>query len=95
MCAKQLSRLLRVGGGRLLVGGYVPQCTLDGRYTKKQCHPSTGYCWCVNQNDGEEIQGTRTRGVVSCGKGPVKIYRVPRPSFGENLPEKSLRPPFF
>ena len=28
-------------------------------------------------------------------KGPVKIYRVPRPGFGKNLPEKSLSPPFF
>ena len=28
-------------------------------------------------------------------KRPVKIYRVPRPGFGKNLPEKNLRPPFF
>ena len=27
-------------------------------------------------------------------KGPVKIYRLPRPGFVKNLPEKSL-PPFF
>ena len=26
-------------------------------------------------------------------KGPVKIYRVPRPGFGENLPEKKSSPP--
>ena len=24
--------------------------------------------------------------------GPVKIYQVPNPGFGKNLPEKSLRP---
>ena len=28
-------------------------------------------------------------------KGPVKIYRVPRPGFGKNLPEKKYSPPFF
>ena len=28
-------------------------------------------------------------------KGPVKIYRVPRPGFGKNLPEKKSSPPFF
>ena len=29
------------------------------------------------------------------GKGPVKTYRVPRPGFEKNLPDKSLRPLFF
>ena len=29
------------------------------------------------------------------GKGPVKIYRVPRPGFGKNKPEKKSSPPFF
>ena len=28
-------------------------------------------------------------------KRSVKIYRVPRPGFGKNLSEKSLRPPYF
>ena len=28
------------------------------------------------------------------GKGPVKTYRVPRPGFEKNLPDKSLRPLF-
>ena len=27
-------------------------------------------------------------------KGAVKIYRVPRPGFGKNLPEKKSSPPF-
>lgn len=30
-----------------LIGAYRPQCTPDGLYEKKQCHGSTGYCWCV------------------------------------------------
>ena len=34
-----------------------------------------------------------TRALKLSNKGPVKIYRVPRPGFGKNLPEKkSLRP---
>ena len=28
-------------------------------------------------------------------KGPVKIYWVPRPGFGKNLPEKKSSPPLF
>ena len=32
---------------------------------------------------------------ISPSKGPVKIYRVPRPGFGKNLPEKKSSPPFF
>ena len=27
-------------------------------------------------------------------KGRVKFYRIPRPGFGKNLPEKSFRPLF-
>ena len=37
---------------------------------------------------------TNTRATLH-GKGPVKIYRVPRPGFGKNLPEKKSSPPFF
>ncbi|KAK2143935.1 hypothetical protein NP493_4360g00001, partial [Ridgeia piscesae] len=43
---------------RPLLGAYVPQCTDDGKYQKRQCHGSTGYCWCVNE-DGAEVDGTR------------------------------------
>ena len=32
------------------LGVYHPQCTTDGFYAAKQCHGSTGYCWCVDQN---------------------------------------------
>lgn len=30
-----------------LIGSYKPQCTKEGMYQSKQCHGSTGYCWCV------------------------------------------------
>jgi len=40
------------------LGGFIPSCKGDGSYEKKQCHASTGYCWCVSE-DGKEIKGTR------------------------------------
>uniref|UniRef100_A0A4Q8K4T8 U61-Liphistoxin-Lth1a_1 n=2 Tax=Liphistius TaxID=62150 RepID=A0A4Q8K4T8_9ARAC len=33
-----------------VVGNYVPQCERDGTYSRTQCHGSTGYCWCVDEN---------------------------------------------
>ncbi|XP_023185227.1 nidogen-2 isoform X3 [Xiphophorus maculatus] len=42
-----------------VAGAYVPQCDADGQYIPLQCHSSTGYCWCVNE-DGQERAGTRT-----------------------------------
>eukprot|EP00058_Branchiostoma_floridae_P007139 XP_002592627.1 hypothetical protein BRAFLDRAFT_246248 [Branchiostoma floridae] len=40
-----------------LVGVYIPQCLEDGRYQPLQCHPSTGYCWCVDQY-GDVVEDT-------------------------------------
>uniref|UniRef100_A0A3Q3JDN9 Nidogen 2a (osteonidogen) n=1 Tax=Monopterus albus TaxID=43700 RepID=A0A3Q3JDN9_MONAL len=40
-------------------GVFVPQCDAEGQYTPRQCHGSTGHCWCVDSR-GEERQGTRT-----------------------------------
>lgn len=48
-----------------LLGSYTPQCEKDGSYTPMQCHGSTGYCWCVDQN-GQEKDNTRKRGAVNC-----------------------------
>lgn len=44
-----------------LVGVFVPKCKNDGSYEERQCHGSTGYCWCVNEITGEEIAGTKQR----------------------------------
>ncbi|XP_066473183.1 nidogen-1 [Tiliqua scincoides] len=41
------------------VGQFIPQCDVYGNYLPTQCHPSSGYCWCVDR-DGNEIDGTRT-----------------------------------
>ncbi|XP_077147375.1 saxiphilin-like [Ranitomeya variabilis] len=48
-----------LGGNKMKIGAFVPKCDEKGNYAPKQCHGSTGYCWCLNEN-GEEIEGTRT-----------------------------------
>jgi len=40
------------------IGSYVPQCEDNGSFSPKQCHASTGTCWCVTDG-GDEIPGTR------------------------------------
>lgn len=32
----------------LRMGTYVAQCKPDGSWESKQCHGSTGFCWCVD-----------------------------------------------
>ncbi|XP_078453410.1 testican-3-like isoform X1 [Lampetra planeri] len=50
-----------------LVGGFIPTCDEQGYYGPKQCHGSTGQCWCVDQY-GKETPGTRLHGEPSCGE---------------------------
>ena len=52
-----------------MVGNFVPKCRVtDGLYANKQCHGSTGECWCANPNTGKEIPNTRK----GPGQGQVK-----------------------
>ncbi|XP_041834475.1 thyroglobulin-like isoform X1 [Melanotaenia boesemani] len=46
-------------GGQPIAGVFVPQCGENGEYLQKQCHGSTGHCWCVD-SAGLEIPGTKT-----------------------------------
>ncbi|XP_033109473.1 fibrillin-1-like isoform X4 [Anneissia japonica] len=46
------------GGGLLLLGSFNPQCDDNGEYIAAQCHPSTGFCFCVDDK-GEIIPGTQ------------------------------------
>ncbi|XP_024280009.1 SPARC-related modular calcium-binding protein 2 isoform X4 [Oncorhynchus tshawytscha] len=39
---------------------FVPDCAQGGLYKPVQCHPSTGYCWCVLVDTGRPIPGTST-----------------------------------
>ncbi|XP_029695968.1 nidogen-2 isoform X16 [Takifugu rubripes] len=61
-------------------GVFVPQCDANGQYTSKQCHSSTGHCWCVDSN-GQERAGTRTppgAPAVDCDR-PVPVPPTQRP----------------
>ncbi|KAK2181081.1 hypothetical protein NP493_413g02087 [Ridgeia piscesae] len=69
---------------RPLLGAYVPQCTDDGKYQKRQCHGSTGYCWCVNE-DGAEVDGTR-KDAKPTGPCHVALART-RPLLGAYVPQ--------
>ena len=55
------------------LGRFVPSCKDDGRFQERQCHPSTGHCWCVDSY-GTELLGTRTRGRPNC-TAPGNTYR--------------------
>jgi len=58
---------LRVG--QEMPGKYVPQCTKSGYYQTKQCHFSTGQCWCADPDTGKELGGSRVapgQGEPSC-----------------------------
>ena len=39
----------------LVVGIYSPQCNEDGSWKRLQCHGSTGFCWCVD-NEGNKVK---------------------------------------
>ncbi|XP_024150167.1 nidogen-2 isoform X2 [Oryzias melastigma] len=60
--------------GSPLTGAYVPQCDEDGQYYPRQCHGSSGYCWCVDSS-GQERTGTRT----SPGSPSVDCSRTEEP----------------
>ncbi|KAJ7316394.1 hypothetical protein JRQ81_002556 [Phrynocephalus forsythii] len=47
------------------LGRFCAQCDENGDYLPKQCHHSTGYCWCVYKN-GTMIEGTKVRGPLDC-----------------------------
>ncbi|XP_068730483.1 thyroglobulin-like isoform X2 [Montipora capricornis] len=62
-----LCQLQRLQSGDHKPGRYIPQCKEDGSFEEVQCHPSTGYCWCVD-TQGWEIRGTKIRGIPNCKK---------------------------
>ncbi|XP_039208911.1 nidogen-1 isoform X1 [Crotalus tigris] len=59
-CQREQEQILALGPrGPRPIGQFIPQCDIYGNYLPTQCHPSTGYCWCVDR-DGNEIDGTRS-----------------------------------
>ncbi|KAK3092557.1 hypothetical protein FSP39_004416 [Pinctada imbricata] len=43
---------------------YIPRCTVLGKWDKAQCHESSQYCWCVEEETGKPIPGTSTHKVM-------------------------------
>merc|ERR1719391_1063368 len=41
-----------------IFGAWVPECSLSGEFTSRQCNYSARTCWCVGE-DGDELDGTR------------------------------------
>merc|ERR1719309_956507 len=57
------------------MGLFIPNCDEHCNYEAKQCHGSTGHCWCVDQQTGAELFGTRrgpTQGSrdLNCNESP-------------------------
>merc|ERR1719309_703512 len=68
------------------MGLFIPSCDEHGNYEAKQCHGSTGHCWCVDQQTGSELFGTRrgpTQGSrdLNCNESPPE---EPLKKEGEN-----------
>ena len=56
---------------------YIPECTLNGDYTRVQCHRSPPYCWCVHPRTGRPIKGTATQGVKpDCDSAKAKTKNI-------------------
>jgi len=60
-CVYERESLLEKLKVNKLKGMFVPKCTISGDYEAKQFHGSTGNSWCVDQQTGKEIFGTRRR----------------------------------
>ncbi len=69
-----------------LIGEFIPQCEDDGSYSPMQCWPSTGYCWCVDEN-GVEIPGSSMaswEGFPNCSENLCEGVNVVLESFNES-----------
>uniref|UniRef100_A0A3Q4AIG3 Thyroglobulin type-1 domain-containing protein n=1 Tax=Mola mola TaxID=94237 RepID=A0A3Q4AIG3_MOLML len=61
------------------LGSYMPQCDEQGNYKPVQCWHATGFCFCVDQS-GKPIDGTFTRGIPDCQRGPTAHRLMLAPS---------------
>lgn len=49
-----------------LIGSYRPQCTQQGMFKSKQCHGSTGYCWCVTPHGKRRLDPVPPGSQLNC-----------------------------
>ncbi|XP_074662293.1 SPARC-related modular calcium-binding protein 1-like isoform X2 [Tubulanus polymorphus] len=55
---------------------FIPKCSAAGKFQSTQCHESTGYCWCADENTGVPIAGTSTFKVTpSCENINIRIMK--------------------
>lgn len=61
-CEQEQKRAVEAEANLQMVGVFMPVCDLDtGLFTAKQCHASTGYCWCVSSAEtGTRVEQTIT-----------------------------------
>eukprot|EP01064_Diplonema_japonicum_P001426 TRINITY_DN10911_c0_g2_i1.p1 TRINITY_DN10911_c0_g2~~TRINITY_DN10911_c0_g2_i1.p1 ORF type:complete len:383 (+),score=85.92 TRINITY_DN10911_c0_g2_i1:44-1150(+) len=61
------------------LGSYIPQCEEDGTFKTKQCHGSTGKCWCAEKMTGEhldvELSACEER-TPACGEARVAAFKT-------------------
>ncbi|KAK0149114.1 Thyroglobulin [Merluccius polli] len=60
---------------RLSYQPYTPQCDAHGLWLPTQCHPSTGQCWCVDE-DGEYIPASLTSHPLKMPECPSRCQRA-------------------
>ncbi|XP_063685805.1 thyroglobulin-like [Bolinopsis microptera] len=51
-----------------------PECDGEGKFAPTQCHGSTGHCWCVDTESGQEIEDTRQG--PGEGDGPLDCVKA-------------------
>ncbi|KRY60969.1 Mesocentin [Trichinella britovi] len=59
-CIQQLDDVLSAYQNDPSVDFYKPRCTEDGFYEPLQCSNDGNECWCVDEETGDEIEGTKS-----------------------------------
>lgn len=76
-CVRERNEALEIAR-RPTFGVYIPECKQDGTYTERQCHVTSGFCWCVTP-DGKPIEGTPVHGRDPACRGINCQFPVPVP----------------
>ena len=73
----ELNKAEIVGGRSIIpLGTFMPTCKKNGEFKETQCHGSTGYCWCVDEN-GKRVQGiVPAEEDLDCEKGTVSLLYI-------------------